>query len=290
VPGVILVTGSTGRIGREVAFGLVLKDIQLRAMVHNGAGNEWLNWSNVETVMGDFAKPETLDAALRGIDTAFLLSSAAAQQVELQNAFIDACVRNGVKHVVKVSAIGADASSPCRFMRWHAETEAYLAASGMRATILRPNLFFDGIVTSKATIVSKNVINGALDPKTRVSMVDSRDVAAVAAVKLLEAAGPNETLEVTGAQALTQPDVAGAVSRLVERPVVYEQLSVDDYVSVLREAAVPAEIAQGIAELHDWYNAGGGERVVDTVERVAGKTPTALDDYLFRISRKLGHG
>jgi uncharacterized protein YbjT (DUF2867 family) len=290
VPGVILVTGSTGRIGREVAFGLVLKDIQLRAMIHNGAGNEWLNWSNVETVMGDFAKPDTLDAALSGIDKAFLLSSASPQQVELQNAFIDACVRNGVKHVVKVSAMGADAASSCRLMRWHAETEAYLKASGMRATILRPNLFFDGIVTSKQTIESENVIYGALDPQVRVSMIDSRDVAAVAAAKLLEIDGPSETVDVTGAHALTQNDVAAAVSRLVERTVSYTQLSADDYVSALREAAVPAETAQGIAEMHAWYNTGSGERVVDTVERIAGKAPTTLDDYLFRISRKLGHG
>ena len=285
----ILVTGSTGRIGREVAFGLVLKDIQLRAMIHHGAGNEWLNWSNVETVMGDFANAQTLDSALAGIDTAFLLSSASPKQVELQNAFIDACVRNGVKHVVKVSALGADPASPCRFLRWHAETEAYLLASGMRATIVRPNLFFDNVLSSKTSIAQNNAIYGAMDPQARVGMVDTRDVAAVAAVKLLETDGANETLEVTGAKTLSQCDVADGLSKLFERPIAYEQLAPDAYVSALRGAAVTTELAEGIAELHTAYNAGLGDRTTDTVQRIARKEPTALDAYLFRESRKLGH-
>jgi uncharacterized protein YbjT (DUF2867 family) len=287
---VILVTGSTGRIGREVAFGLVLKDIQLRAMIHNGAGNEWLNWSNVETAMGDFADAQTLDTALAGIESAFLLSTASAKQVDLQNAFIDACVRNGVKHVVKVSAMGADPASPCRFLRWHAETEAYLLASGMRATILRPNLFFDNILSSKASIAQNNATYGAMDPNAHVSMIDTRDVAAVAAVKLLETSGANETFEVTGATALSQNDVAAGLTRMFERPIAYEQLAPDAFVSALREAAVPKEIAEGLAELHVAYNTGAGERITDTVKRIAKKDPTTLDAFLFRESRKLGHG
>ncbi|GAC1402475.1 MAG: NmrA family NAD(P)-binding protein [Candidatus Velthaea sp.] len=283
----ILVTGSTGRIGRDVVFGLVLKDIQFRVMMYGGAGNEWLHWSNVETVMGDYSKPATLDAALAGIETAFLISGPSPKQVDLQNAFVDACVRHGVKHVVKVSAYGADANSPCRFLRWHAATEAHLAASGMRVTNLRPTSFDAGILDQKAAITGSDTIAGTLDPATRVSMVDTRDVAAIAVKKLFEPGEGSENIDITGPVAVTQPEVAAALSRVLRRPIAYAQAAPPVYLEALRAARVPPEVAEGIIELGALFDAGHSAAVTDAVERIAGHPASTVESYITRVKAKL---
>ena len=276
----ILVTGSTSRIGKEAVFDLVLQDVQLRVMIYGGVGNEWENWSNVETLMGDFAKPESMDAALEGIDTALLLSSAGARHIELQTAFIDACVRAGVKHVVKISAIGADPLSSARVLKRHGASEAHLAASGMRATIVRSNLFMQGVLNNRGPILERQKFSASLEPAARVSMVDVRDVASVVARKLLEADGPSETLEVTGPAALTQPEVAAAIALALGKPVAYEPLSTSEFAELLAGVPVPRDAAEGTVELYDWYNTGGAAEVTDTVARIVGRPPTDLATYL----------
>ena len=282
----ILVTGSTGRIGRDVVFGLVLKDVQMRVMMYGGAGQEWLHWSNVETVRGDYAKPETLDAALVGIESAFMVSGPSPKQVELQKNFIDACVRAGVKHVVKVSALGAAADAPCRFLRWHAETEAQLAASGMRVTNLRPNGFSSN-VRDQIESIRSGAIGSTLDPATRISLVDTHDVADIAVAKLSERSGPSENIDITGPSALTQVDVAELLTTITKHPVAYKQFTPDEYRDVMKYAHVPAEVAAGVMELNTMYDAGFGSDVSDATQRIAGNAPTPIKDYLTKLKSKL---
>lgn len=283
----ILVTGSTGRIGREVVHGLVLQDIQLRVLMYGGAGNEWDHWSNVETVRGDFAKPATLDAALDGIEKAFFVSSPSPKQVELQNAFVDACKRNGVQHVVKISMLGASATAPCRFMRRHHETEAYLAASGMRATNLRPNVFMQGLLANRPTIRDKDAIVATLDPDAQIGMVDTNDVAAVAVRKLSEPQGENETIEITGPAATSMTGAAAAISAAIGRTISYDRVPDEGFATSLGYAGVDTDTAAGILELYAWCNMGAASGITDAVQRITGRAPGTLEAFVERHKNKL---
>lgn len=282
----ILVTGSTSRIGREVVHDLVLKDVQIRVMMFGGAGNEWENWSNVETMLGDFGKRETVDAALEGIDTAFLLSSAGPRHVELQSAFIDACARAGVKHIVKISMLGADAASNVRFLKRHGESEAHLLRSGLRATIVRPNVFMQNVLNSRTSILDEQKMFGSLASATAVSMVDSRDVAHVAAIKLLEPTGANATVDLAGPLAITQPEVAAAIANVLGKPVSYVELSADAFAERLAGIPVPRDAAEGTIELNAWFNAGNGATRDATIETLLGRAPTSFDAYVQKVQNR----
>ncbi|MGB8266234.1 MAG: NmrA family NAD(P)-binding protein [Candidatus Velthaea sp.] len=284
----ILVTGSTGRIGQDVAFGLVLADIQLRVLIHNGAGTEWAHWSNVETMMGDFAIPQTLDAALDGISAAFLISRPGPKQVELECAFIAACVRAGVEHVVKVSALGAAPDAPCRFLVRHHAIEQALLASGLRATILRPNQFMQNVLQARSTIAPpQNRLVANISPTTRISLVDTADVADIAVKKLFERAGASETLEVTGPVALTQLEVCAALSRRLNRTIAYEYLEPEAFAATMQSYALRGDVAAGIVELHEWQNGGAAEAVTDAVATYAGHPARTFDEFLKRSGKKL---
>ncbi len=283
----ILVTGSTGRIGQDVAFGLVLADLQFRVLIHNGTGAEWVHWSNVETLMGDYANPATLDVALAGVSAAFLISRPTPDQVALETNFIDACVRAGVKHVVKVSVLGAAADASCRFQTRHHAVETALLTSGMRATILRPNQFMQNLLrTGYGVGPPRDQIATNLDPATPISVIDTADIAEIAVRALLSDDGPSVTLALTGPAALTQPEIYAALSKHLGRRIDYEHRPAADHLAELRSAGVPADLAAGLIELHAWQNSGAAAPVTGDVEAHAGHPARSLDDFLKRMNRK----
>ncbi len=283
----ILVTGSTGRIGQDVAFGLVLADVQFRVLIHNGTGAEWLHWSNIETMMGDYAKPETLEPALDGVTEAFLISRPSPDQVALETKFIDAAVRAGVKHVVKVSILGAAPDATCRFQTRHHAIETALLASGMRVTILRPNLFMQNLLNQGYSVgPPRKQIATNLDPATLVSVIDTADIAEIAIAALRSEDGPSETLDLTGPVAMTQPQVYAALSAHLGRTIAYEHRAAADHLSELRDAGVPVDLAEGLIEFHAWQNTGAAARVTGDVEAKTGHPARSLDDFLKRLAKK----
>src|SRR5262249_47557301 len=134
---------------------------------------------NVELVAGDFDRPATLDAALRGVEKAFLLTPVAEQFVQWQTAFIQAAQRAKVKHLVKFSGMGADEGSPSELLRLHHQTDEVLRKSGVPFTILRPNSFHQNILSSASTIKVQGVFYWPLKNALQ-STVDIRDINAVA--------------------------------------------------------------------------------------------------------------
>src|SRR5579871_2675030 len=134
----IAVTGATGGNGTELIKGLSARGIAVRALARNpGKAKAVASLPHVEVVAADMAKPDTLVAALRGVESAFLTSTSDPTMQEVQFNFIDAAAKSGVHHVVKLSGIIQDVASPFRFARMHGEIEKRLTASGMAWTMLR---------------------------------------------------------------------------------------------------------------------------------------------------------
>jgi uncharacterized protein YbjT (DUF2867 family) len=142
----ILVTGATGTIGSAVIQHLVSQNIPVRALVRDkNKVSNLQKLTGIELVEGDFLHPDTLDAALKGIEKAFLLSSNDARQVEMESNFIDAAQRMNVQHIIKLSVLGADIDSTSTFQKWHAHIENKLEQSGLKWTHLQPNMLMQNV-------------------------------------------------------------------------------------------------------------------------------------------------
>jgi uncharacterized protein YbjT (DUF2867 family) len=274
----ILITGATGNVGAEVARLLAARGVPMRALVRNRAKAKSIELPNVEIAEGDMDKPRTLGPALAGVDKVFLVSSPEPRQVELQANVIDAAKQAGVRHIVKISAKGAAPDALSAFQRWHAETEQYLARSGMAFTYLQPNFFMQNALSFAPSIASDGKFYGSMKDG-KASFVDLRDVAAVAANALADPGHEGKTYVVTGPEAFSFSDMARRLSSAIGKSVTYVDLPREALVQAMMGSGMPDWQAQGIADLYEWGSTGAEAGVTDVVAKVGKKTPITFDQF-----------
>jgi uncharacterized protein YbjT (DUF2867 family) len=281
----IVLTGATGTIGRALLANLAHRGYRPKALVRLGSSAAIEPFADVVPV--DLEQPETLRDALTGARELFLLTPLHPRQDELQCGVIDAALDAGVTHVVKLSALGADPTAGTLIQRQHGRAEAALAESGMEYTLLRPNAFMQNAIQWLATIEKLNaVVVPAGD--ARVSMIDARDVAAVAAKALTEPGLEHAVLDLTGPEALSYAEAAACLTHLCGRPIRHLNLAPEDAASAMRMAGMPDWAVRARLELYATYRAGEAERVTTTVSDLIGRPARRFISFAAELCARLG--
>jgi len=276
----ILVTGATGTFGGEVSRQLQERGEPVRVLVRDPAKTSWFGEST-QVVIGSFDRPETLDAALMGIERIFLASFDSPNQCELQTIVLTAAQRHGVRHIVRISTNGIHEFRRLPIFSWHYECEQGLEKSGLAFTHLRPDWVMQNFLpSSSATPVVEGKIRLPAGDG-RVSFVDARDVAAVAVEALTGQGHEGKAYELTGPDALSHSNVANQLSAAIGRSIVYENISPDVYerekaAEGWSQAAIETMLAL-FAEMRNGFNYGPA--VTDTIQTVTGRPPSSFKDF-----------
>jgi uncharacterized protein YbjT (DUF2867 family) len=270
----ILVIGATGTVGSEVVRQLVATGERPRALVRDPATARQRLGDQVEHVVGDLDRPETIAAALAGVDRVFLLTTQSSRQPEWERAVIGAAARAGVGQLVKLSVFRANEQSPLQVARQHGQAERVLAQSGLAATILRPVFFMQNLL---AMVHDGAIATAAGDG--RVAMVDARDIAAVAVATLTGGGHAGKTYTLTGPEALSFYQVASILSRQTGRPLRHVRVPPDKVRVALQGRGVAAWFADDMAKLHSMLAVGYEEVVTDDIHRVTGRPPRTLAQF-----------
>lgn len=274
----ILVTGATGTNGRELIRQLTAAGQQVRALVRNPAKAGNLAGPNVELAAGDFDQPSTLDAALRGIERAFLLTAVSERFVEWQTAFIQAAQRAGVKHVVKFSGMCAGPDVGSELLRLHHQTDDLLRRSGVPFTILQPNSFHQNIFSSAATIKTQGRFYLPLKNANQ-STVDVRDINAVAAKVLTTSGHEGKTYVITGPEAPTFYQVAEKLSSALGRKIEYVDVPLPAAADAMRKGGMPEWSVRVVSELLGYFATGAAAEVTDTVSSLLGRPGISFEQF-----------
>lgn len=267
----ILVVGATGTNGREVVDRLVASGAAVRALVRDPDRAADL-LGEVELVRGDLDDPASLDEALAGVDRAFFVTAVDPRLVGWFRNFLDAVRRAGTAHVVKFSALGADPDSTVELLRQHGETDRLMIESGTPYTILQPNSFHQNMLWSARTIKEQGAFYTPLKDG-RQSLVDVRDIAAIAVEALTRPGHEGQTYEITGPESLSFLEVADALSRALGKPVRYVDVPPQAAHDAMVQAGTPEWNARAVVELLELFAAGGAARTTETVVQVLGTPP-----------------
>jgi uncharacterized protein YbjT (DUF2867 family) len=273
---VILVTAATGQVGREIAR-LLAGTAPVRAMVRDPAAVGDL--SGVEVAVATFEDADALAAAMAGAETVFLAGRDSPGYAAQQGHAADAAVGTGVRHVVKLSALGAAAGSPVELMRDHHAVEERLRASGMAWTFLRPHLYMQNLLRFAGPVAGEGRLAAPMGTAAY-PFVDTRDVAAAAAAVLLAPdAHTGRAYTLTGPRAVTYAEVARLMGAIVGRDVAYEALAPERFRADLEAAGIPAWRAADLAAIASAYS-DSDNRPAGGVAELAGRRPTPIERFL----------
>ena len=272
----ILVIGATGTVGSEVVKQLNEAGAEFKIGVSSLTKAKKANAEGVKAAVLDYTDPQTFQYALAGIDKLFLLSPPGATHLEA--GLIDAAKNAGVKHIVKLSVIGAEGEGFI-FAREHRLAEKLIIHSGVPYTFLRPNGFMQNYITNFSQSIQQQSAFYLSQGESKFSMVDVRDIAAVAVKALTQPGHGNKAYTITGPEALNNTQVAEKISKVAGKKVSYVAISDDDMRNAMQQQGTPPTIVEGLVDLMHYYIAGKAEEVSPDVERVLGRKPISFDQF-----------
>ena len=283
----ILVIGGRSKVGAALIGELLGRGEQVRALVRAGEPAGHIATA-AEVVTGDLADEGSLVTAMAGVEKVFLLSSPHPDAVGWHRNAIDAARRTQVQLLVRSSILGADRESPAEFISAHTTCDRYLEDSGLPYVIVRPNLFLQNIPESTIPAIDASGTFYADAGEARISMVDTRDVAAVAAFALTEPGYAGAHFDVTGPEALSYTDVAAKLTSVLGRRISYVSASDDAVRQALLGAGLTTWFAGALVGLYQDYRRSGtggyAAQVTETVQRLTGRPARSLDDLLGEIA------
>jgi uncharacterized protein YbjT (DUF2867 family) len=274
----ILVTGAGGTVGSEVVKKLQAAGAPFRAAYHDTKKAEAARANGIDAVVIDYTRPETLGAALDGVEKVFLLSGGAPDQTERELNAVEAAKAAGVRHIVKLSVIGAEGES-YSFARVHRPVEKAIEASGVAWTHLRPNGFMQNLQNYMIKTIKSQGAFYSSTGDTKIAHVDVRDIAAVAVQVLTQPGHENRAYTLTGPAGLTYAEMAAQLSSASGRSINYVDVADADVKGALVGSGAPESYADAFLDLLRFYRSGAAANATDHVRRVTGREPIAFEQY-----------
>jgi uncharacterized protein YbjT (DUF2867 family) len=232
----ILVVGASGRLGGSIARHLLSSGERVRVMTRTPAKLENLKALGAEVVGGDMRDPASLKCACQGTEQ--VISTAHAGEGKGTNVprsvdeagnrhLIDAAKAAGLRHFVFISTHGARPDSPVDLFRLKYQSEAYLRASGVSFTFLRPTHLMDSWVDLFGQSILKKheatIFGRGTNP---VNFVAIDDVARLVVLVLKQPEAHNGIVEIGGPENLTFQQVVEVFERVLHLHVKVRHLSV----------------------------------------------------------------
>ena len=271
----ILVTAATGLYGRLVVDALLRKVAPKDLAVgvrHPEKAREWRT-RGVSVRQADYDDLSSLHAAFEGVDDLLFISSPEFEvptRMAQHERVIEGAKRGKVRHVAYTSFLGAQAEQPGGFNA-HYLTERALEKSGLTATFLRHPFYTEVLVNPR--LLQEVMASGELKDASGGKAVNSAsraDLAAAAAAVLSGSGEKGKPLELAGTP-WTFSQLAEAIGRATGRSISI--------------AKIASAEAGPYGWLFDLIAAGLYERDTPDLQRLLGRRPTSLNDFVAGLER-----
>lgn len=273
----ILVTAATGTVGQHLVPRLLASGHGVKAASRSGSSGQ------DNSVLLDFARPETFEDALAGVDAAYLVIPTGTADPLALASFIDAAAAAGVKLVVQ-TAIGVDASEDIPYRK----LERLVEKSGTPYVLLRPNWFFDNFhhYWLKGILLYGLIALPAGDART--SFIDARDIADAAVAALTTSDHDGQAFTLTGAESVTYSEAVEILSAVLGRTIRYEAVDTAGFLDFAAKSGLSEGHAQMLASI--FYPVAQGWTTADTGEtaRLTGRPPRRFVDYIADNAARFG--
>lgn len=286
----VLVTGATGRIGKEVVARVSkLAGFEVRAALHNVEKGDYLTKLGAQKLVKfDYKDPETWGPALDGVDVVYSASLDPLLEHHLKFCDFLGSRKSQIKQVVRISCMGADTNTACYDKDKHISRdgaqiplmlqhywwgEEALIKNGLPVTVLRNNFFMNHLLkTDVESIQNEGWFSNPLG-KTRNSFVSTTDIGEVAAKVIEEGPGrhADKFYDLTGAEPQSMFEIADDLGRALGKKVEYRPQSMEDF---------ERDFGPTRAEFFEYLCNGFYTRCSPDFYNVIGRRPSTYAEYL----------
>ncbi|ARU93004.1 SDR family oxidoreductase [Tatumella citrea] len=271
----IAITGATGQLGRKVIQQLLktLPASQLIALVRDPASAADKLPAGIILREADYNRPETLLPALQGAEKLLLISSSEVGKRDVQHgAVIDAAARAGIKFIAYTSLLHAD-TSPLGLATEHRATEARLAKSGIGYALLRNGWYSENYAASIGPALTHHAFIGATG-EGKIASASRQDYAEAAAKVITADHQAGKIYELAGDDAYTLQQFSDEIARQSGEKVDYVNLPQSEFAAALKQAGLPAGLADMLADSDAGAAAGGLFDNSKTLSQLIGRATT----------------
>ncbi|MBI5241440.1 MAG: NmrA/HSCARG family protein [Elusimicrobia bacterium] len=275
LPKTILVTGATGKQGSAVAQALLRRGQRVRALTRHPEAAGALAAAGAEIARGDFDDRASLEAAMRGCQGVFAMSTPfeAGMGAEVRQGLQLALAAKiaDVRHFVYASAAGAERHSGVPHFETKRRVERRVQELALPWTILRPVWFMENFGTWLLPGIRMGSLAAPLWPQTVMHMVCLRDIGEFAAMAFLD---PERFLnrEITLAgDALTFPQVAEMLSKAMGHSVYFRHIP---------DSGAEKAVGPDMALMYRWINQVGQDVDIHALEQTYGLRMTRFSEVL----------
>lgn len=274
----ILVTGATGTVGRELVKILLEKQLKIKVGVRSITKTKSEAWANqVELVLFDYEKPETLKSAFKDVTKLFLVTPPGTfREKEVADTILTQGIKQNLNQIVRLSGLGADEHD---LFANHQAADTLLLSSEIDFTALRPNSFMQNFYNYLPSIKEQHkIFEPAANGKT--SFIDARDIAAVAATILTGTNHKNKIYELTGGESLDYYQVAELFSDILGFNINYEPLTIPEYIKAKEAEGMPPAFSERFAQFFFLVQKGDYAAISPMVEKILGRPPIKLEQFI----------
>lgn len=266
-----LIVGASGTVGSELARILEARGERVRTSTSRKDASDGKNKVHINLATG-----EGLTKAFEGVDKAFFLSPPGyADHHAMLSPLIQEAKRRGLKKVVLMTAMGANAVDSTPFRR----AEIELEKSGLHYNIIRPNWFLQNFNTFwlQGIRAQGKIFLPAGQAKT--SFIDTRDISLVAATLLTTEQFTDTAFDLTGPVAVTHEEVAREISLVSGKTVAYQEITPSDFKDGLLKAGLPEDYVNFMVLIIGFLKEGYSAPVTGNVKLITGREPRSLSEY-----------
>lgn len=266
----ILIIGASGTVGSEVVN-------LLRNNGHDVLESTSRSVTKEHQIQLDLVTGEGVKKAFDLSDRVFLISPPGyADQYAILSPLIQEAKRQGLKKVVLMTAMGANADESSPFRR----AELELENSGLQYNIVRPNWFLQNFNTFwlKEINEQRKILLPTGDAK--VSFIDARDISEVVAKLIVDDNYSNKAFDLTGKEALDHQQVAKVISSEINEDIIYEDIDPSLLREMLLNAHLPKDYVDFLLTILGFLKEGYNERVTQEVKNILGREPRDISDYV----------
>ena len=287
----IIVSGASGQLGGLVIEELLARKVAPRNLILVSRTPETLKRyadRGASVRFGDFEKPESLAAAYKGGTLMLLISvnGGGDRRPELHKAAIDAAVAAGVKQIAYTSYVNADRFTDSIIAGDHLRTEKYLQDSGVAWTLLRNQIYADGLPDQAEKIVRDGRLVTST-PDARVAYVTRKDCAAAAAAVLTTPGHENKAYNITGPEAIGPRELVALASEISGKRVELVVLDEAAYRKYLLESGTPETAINGALSFAAELNSPYVREPSTAVKDLTGRPATSVRALLLADKKKL---